>query len=232
MPVVASGRRTSRRQMVVVGALLFASIVCLALWIVRVVYAHNWAHIGLLWNLFLAWLPMLFSLAAYNLARSGRRHVWLLVAPCLAVWLLFLPNAPYLLTDILHLRARDSVPMWYDLILLVAFAWTGVVLGLVSLFLMESLVQRRAGRAAGWLFSLAAIGMSGFGVYLGRFVRWNSWDVLTSPRAVLLDVWLRLRYPLLEPRVLAFSGAFALCLLAMYVTLMAVMYLQPEPHER
>jgi len=228
MPVVVRGAHTSRRQMVVVGAMLFASVVCLVLWSVRVVYARNLAHIGLLWNLLLAWIPMLLALAAYNLARCGRRRVWLLVVPCLAAWLLFLPNAPYLLTDILHLRARDSVPLWYDLILLVAFAWTGVFLGMVSLFLMQSLVQRRLGRAAAWSFSLAAIGLSGFGVYLGRFVRWNSWDLLTSPRAVLLDIWLKLRHPLLEPRVVVFSAAFALCLLAMYLTMVAAMYLQPE----
>ncbi len=221
-------RHRSRRQAAIIVALLFATMVCVALYAMRVVYAGNWAHVGLLWNLFLAWIPMLSALAAYNLARSGMRRVWLFVVPCLAVWLLFLPNAPYLLTDILHLRLRDIVPLWYDLILLVAFAWTGAFLGMVSLYLMQSLVQRRAGALAGWLFTVTAIGLCGFGVYLGRFVRWNSWDVLTSPRAILFDVWVKLRHPYWEPRVFVFSGAFALCLLAMYVTMTAAMYLRPE----
>jgi uncharacterized membrane protein len=216
---------------VVVGALLFASAVCLALFAARVFYARNLAHIGLLWNLFLAWLPMCFALAAYNLAKRGRRRVWLLIVPFLVAWLLFLPNAPYLLTDILHLRLRDATPLWYELILLVAFAWTGAFLGLISLFLMQSLVRRRAGEAASWVFTCVAIGLSGFGVYLGRFPRWNSWDVLTSPRSLLLDIWVMVRHPLWEPRAVVFSAAFALCLLAMYVTLAAAMQLAPESGE-
>lgn len=223
--------RGNRRQAIAVSALLFASAVCCALLVVRVIYAHNSAHIGLLWNLFLAWLPLLFALAAYNLARWNRRGVWILIIPCVVVWLLFLPNAPYLLTDILHLTVRDRVPLWYDLILLVAFAWNGVFLGMISLNLMQSLVRRRAGNAASWLFTCVVIGLSGFGVYLGRFPRWNSWDMLISPDAVLLDIWTKLRHPLWEPRVLVFSATFALCLLAMYVTLMAAIQLTAETQE-
>ncbi len=96
--------------------------------------------------------------------------------PCAALWLVFFPNAPYIITDLLHLSAQDGVPVWYDLILLSAFAWTGAMLGMISLGLMHVLVARVAGGAWSWIFVLGVLMLSGFGVYLGRFPRWNSWD--------------------------------------------------------
>lgn len=220
-----------RQQAIAVGALLFASVVCLALFVARVIFVRNLAHVGMLWNLFLAWLPMIFALTAYNLARSSRRGIRLIIMPCMVIWLLFLPNAPYLLTDILHLVERDQVPLWYDMILLVTFAWTGVFLGMISLNLMQSLVRHKIGNAASWVFSCGAIALSGFGVYLGRFPGWNSWDLIVTPGAVLLDIWTKLRHPLWEPRVLVFSATFSLCLLAMYVTLIAAVHLAAETRE-
>ncbi|MCX6033195.1 MAG: DUF1361 domain-containing protein [Chloroflexi bacterium] len=217
-----------RRQIAVIGSLAFATAVCVALLAVRAVYARSEAHFGLLWNLFLAWLPMLCALAAYNLGRRRQRGFWLLIAPCLAFWLLFFPNAPYILTDILHLQPQAGVPLWYDLILLVTFAWTGAFLGLVSLYLMQSLVRRAAGTWISWVFTLVVLGLTGFGVYLGRFPRWNSWDVLTHPLSLLLDIGTRLRHPLAHSRTFVFSALFSLCLAAMYFMLTAIIQLQPE----
>ena len=177
-----------RRQLAVIAALAFATAVCLVQLAVRAVYARSTGYSGLVWNLFLAWLPMLGALLAYNLGRRGRWRDWLLVLPCLVFWLLFFPNAPYILTDILHLQPRGNVPLWYDLILLISFAWTGAFLGLISLYLMQSLVRRSAGVWVGWMFALGVLALSGFGVYLGRFPRWSSWDVLANPSGLLLDI--------------------------------------------
>jgi uncharacterized membrane protein len=171
---------------------------------------------------------MLSALAAYNLGRRRQRSLWLLIAPCLAFWLLFFPNAPYILTDILHLQPQVGVPLWYDLILLVTFAWTGAFLGLVSLYLMQSLVRRATGTRGSWVFTLAVLGLTGFGVYLGRFPRWNSWDLLTDPLSLLLDVATRLRHPLAHSRAFVFSALFSLCLAAMYFMLTAIIQLRPE----
>ena len=220
--------RHESRQVAVLASLAFATAICLLMFVARVVYADTWAHVGLVWNLFLAWLPMLAALTAYNLKKRAAAGVWLLILPCAFLWLLFFPNAPYLLTDILHLQWRDGVPLWYDLIMLVAFAWTGTFLGLVSLYLMHSLVRRTAGPVAGWLFTLGVLGLTGFGVYLGRFSRWNSWDLFTSPAPLLADVWQRLRYPLAHSGTIAFSALFSLCVTAMYLMLTAVIRLEPE----
>ena len=92
----------------------------------------------------------------------------------LPVWFLFFPNAPYIITDLIHLRVRDAVPIWYDAALLFSFAWNGLILGFVSLWVVQSLVTHRWGATAGWLLALGTLIAGGFGIYLGRFLRWNS----------------------------------------------------------
>ncbi len=220
-----------RRQLAVVASLVFASFVCLLLLAVRALYSGRLSHEGLAWNLFLAWLPMVSALIVYNLSKTRRRAAWLLIVPCLAFWLLFFPNAPYILTDILHLRIQPDVPLWYDLMLLVAFAWTGAFLGFVSLYLMQGLVQRRAGAITGWLFTLIVLAAGSVGVYLGRFPRYNSWDAVLNPMSLVADIALNLRHPLSNPRLFVFPAVFALCLTAMYLMLVAVIHLRPEASE-
>jgi uncharacterized membrane protein len=214
----------NRRQAAVIASLAFSTAVCFVLLIMRAVYAHTATRADLAWNLFLAWLPMVAALVAYNLYKRSQRWTWLIIMPCVIFWLLFFPNAPYILTDMLHLQwPQYRVPVWYDLILLVAFAWTGAFLGLVSLYLMQGIIRRSAGRLASWLFTLAVLALAGFGVYLGRFPRWNSWDVLANPTLLLLDIWDRVSNPLANTRAWVFSALFSLCLGAMYLMLVAVM---------
>ncbi len=218
-----------RRQMALVGALALATLVCMAQLAVRALYARQAVHFYLVWNLFLAWLPMLSALIAYNVPLLPQRRwlYWLLLAPCVIFWLLFFPNAPYILTDIMHLRPLDGVPLWYDLILLVSAAWTGSFLGLASLYLMHLLVRRAAGARAGWLFAAAAVALCGFGVYLGRFPGWNSWDVLTDPTGLLLSIAMQLRHPLANAPAFVFSALLAISLGVMYLMLVAIIEFRP-----
>lgn len=216
------------RQIAVLAALSFASALCLALLVVRIVHVRHLGYIGFAWNLVLAWLPMLCSLAAYNLFKRRSRLSWLIVLGCAAVWLLFFPNAPYLLTDIAHLAPRPDVPFWYDLLLVLAFALTGALLGLVSLFLMQMLVSRALGPLFSWVFALGVVGLSGFGIYLGRFLRWNSWDLFLNPAQLLGDVLYTLRHPLEHWRSFAFSGLFSLVFLSAYLTFAALAHWQWE----
>src|SRR5689334_19514309 len=126
------------RQLAVLAALGFATAICAVLFVLRVVYTHDIDHRGLIWNLFLAWLPMLSALVAYNLSAQRSHLSWFVIVPCALFWLLFFPNAPYLVTDLIHLQPQENVPFWYDLIMLNTFVWTGFFLGLVSLFLMQT----------------------------------------------------------------------------------------------
>ncbi len=126
----------------------------------------------------------MFSLVVASLHQRHPRAWWLLIVPA-ALWLIFLPNAPYIITDLWHLDERRPVPMWYDIGMLATFAWTGLFLAIASLNAMQNIVRDYYGHIVSWLFAFAAIGATGFGIYLGRFMRINSWDVFFQPHDVL-----------------------------------------------
>jgi uncharacterized membrane protein len=105
------------------------------------------------------------------------------------LWLIFFPNAPYMLTDLQDLARRAAgAPLWYDVIVVVWCTWTGMLLGVISLYLMQDLVVRTFGRAAGWIFVFVISALSSFGIYIGRFVRLNSWDILQDPAETAQEI--------------------------------------------
>ena len=188
--------------------LIFISLFAVGMVSIRFIYSKQILFIFLLWNLFLAWLPVLFAWLALQ-----KRKQPLPALAAASMWLLFFPNAPYLVTDLIHLHTYPPVPLWYDLILLFTFAVLGLFLGLVSLHMMHGLIDGYFGRFAGWLFVLVALGAGGLGVFIGRFLRWNSWDLFTRPLALLYDVLASLT----EPRTLVISGLLALLLFFAYL---------------
>ena len=166
------GRRT-----LAIVTLLASSALCVATVQIRTHETGDPYYRFLVWNLILAWVPLVFAIAAYARAR---RRVDLLVAVLLVPWLLFFPNAPYLLTDFIHL-GEGPAPLWYDALMLSAFAWTGLLLGFGSLYLVQMILRRAFGSAVAWLGVLGALGLASVGVYVGRFIRFNSWDALLHP---------------------------------------------------
>lgn len=200
--------------------LLLASALACALLTFRIARLHSWGYAWFVWNLALAWVPYAASLATAILRRRWPGRPWLLIAPGLA-WLAFLPNAPYLVTDFMHIRPRPELPWlyWYDIVMMAIFAWTGCVLGAVSLGIMQRIVAGYLGRAVGWLFTLGTAGLCGIGIYLGRFGRWNSWDVLLNPRALAADILAPLRDPTAYLRPLALCALFAAFFLVSYLTI-------------
>ncbi|MFP4438190.1 MAG: DUF1361 domain-containing protein [Chloroflexaceae bacterium] len=196
--------------------LLLSSILACGILFGRLYVTRSWQYYFLVWNLFLAWLPYLGSLWAASIQRRYPHHWWRLLLPG-GFWLLFLPNAPYILTDFVHLQHQTFL-WWYDTGLLLAFAWTGCFLAVASLQSMQTLVEHFAGRVAGWLLVLGSVGLSGVGMYLGRFLRWNSWDLLLNPRAVLSDVTAIMLNPFNHLHTCAVTGMFAMLLLICYIT--------------
>ena len=169
------GRRT-----LAAAALVAASALCVALLEIRVRETGSSYYRFLIWNLILAWVPLVIAVVAYARARRGVGPlVWVLLVP----WLLFFPNAPYLLTDFIHLD-EGPAPLWYDALMLSAFAWTGLMLGFGSLYLVQLILRRAFGAAIAWTAVLAALGLASVGVYIGRFIRFNSWDALLHPLRV------------------------------------------------
>ena len=171
-------------------ALAGASALCVSLSIVRVFYSARLTHANLVWNLFLACIPVGFSLLAWKYQNSKIK-----LLACSACWLLFLPNAPYLVTDLVHLESRPPVPFWFDIILFQSFICLGLLLTFLSLYWMQNLVAQLYSRRLGWLFILFVIGLTGFGLYLGRVQRWNSWDLFVHPIELLSDASQLLLHP-------------------------------------
>lgn len=202
----------------IVGLLAAASFACVTLIAARTWYSHTYHYWFLLWNLALAWVPFVFAALAYSLAAARRAVAYVFTVVAALVWLAFFPNAPYILTDFLHLGSMgDVVPGWYDVLMLFWFAWTGLMLGVVSLYLMQDLVTRASGTAAGWVFVVAAAGLGSIGTYLGRFLRWNTWDLVRRPGPLADELLGRVVDPHSQPRLLGFTVLFALLFLFVYV---------------
>jgi uncharacterized membrane protein len=172
----------------------------------------------LTWNLMLAWIPFIAAVVAY--ISSRKKITFILMMPiCTLVWLIFFPNAPYLLTDFQHLAySSGSSPLWFDVILLIWFAWTGLLLGITSLYLMQEIIARSFNPVVGWIFAISVTVLSSIGVYLGRFLRWNSWDLLQDPILIAKDMYGIVRHPITNLHTYGFTILFTLLFLFIYVT--------------
>jgi uncharacterized membrane protein len=209
--------------------LLAASAVSVALALFRMTRSDTLNYRFLVWNLILAWIPFIFAIIAYASAITRKPVMYIVIFGCAIAWLVFFPNAPYILTDFQHLTVADSrVPVWFDVILLIWFAWTGLLLGIVSLYLMQEIVNRWFNPATGWLFAIIVISLSSFGIYLGRFGRWNSWDLWQNPTAVARDVFEVVRHPLANISTLGFTLIFTSFFLFIYVAIFFIGQLMSE----
>lgn len=216
-------RAETKRWAVPAGLTLW----CVSLVVLRVERSGSLMYVFLIWNLWLAWIPWMagqaFRAASRRRAAAARQLGWF------ALWMLFLPNAPYLTTDLLHLGPRPLVPLWYDLALLLSCAGTGLLLGYMSLLEVQAAVEERFGRVKGWGVAAGALFLSGFGIYLGRFLRWNSWNVLTDPAGLFHDIAVRLLDPASHPRTYGVTLIFGSGLLLGYAALRALMASEAEP---
>jgi uncharacterized membrane protein len=195
--------------MTVLG-LVGASLFCVALVLLRVSESGSTKFGGLIWNLFLAWIPFLLAVAAYDGWRRRRGRGPLLALG--ALWLLFFPNAPYIATDFVHLERTADAPYWYDAVTVSAFAWTGVLLGFASLFLMQTVVRQWRGVVSGWVFAGAALALGSLGIYLGRFLRLNSWDALEHPSVLPRILHAAARDPFAYQQAIGVTVLFTLAL--------------------
>jgi uncharacterized membrane protein len=234
----------SKRMVIVLGLSSFLGLAMLAF---RIAYSGRRGYWSLPWDLFLAWIPLLLATAVERIGVTRKR---LTVGMLLLAfgWLLFFPNAPYLVTEFMHLSPRHAIydgppriphvwpadwgvradiPVWFDVLMLATYAWTGLLLGFFSLHLIHGVAARVAGRIWGWLVVVVGVGLCAFGVSLGRFERWNSWDLLAKPVSLASDVSDRVFNPLAHPRTSAVTIGFAAFLLLAYLSLVALMRLGP-----
>jgi uncharacterized membrane protein len=213
-------RRLSDRRVTTVFALVLASGLCGGFLFVRTLETGTSQYQFLVWNLMLAWLPFLAALALYDGHTRGRGPVGQLA---LALgWLLFLPNAPYIVTDFLHVGVITGAPLWFDSLLVASFAGMGMLLGLGSLLLVQSVVARSAGAVWGWLMLAPTLLLCSVGIVLGRVYRFNSWDVLSRPGDLVRVIGDRLADPAGSMFGVALLGGLTCSLVVAYLVMYAI----------
>lgn len=205
-------------QKKITAVLLVFTVFCFAMEIFRMGRTWNHAYIFLLWNLILAWIPYLLSLRFrdYDMHRQKFRAVAVLL-----LWILFLPNAPYIITDLLHLRQRELIPFWFDVMLSSSFAWLGLLLALLSVRNVHHKLQEHVPDLVLWPALMLLFISAGYGIYLGRFLRWNSWDIFLMPVYMAHHALLDLVHPFHHPRPLLVTAVISILLSFSY----AIFYL-------
>ncbi len=181
----------------------FLSIYAVILVLFRVYYTNSIFYGFMLWNLFLAFIPFLISKI---IPLRSKINLWI----WFPVWLLFLPNAPYLLTDIFHLKQGTAMPIWYDLLLLITFSINGLFLYFSSLIKMFRLILINYSVKTATFIIYSAIFLSSFGVYLGRYLRWNSWEIVQEPFGLLQDIFYRIINPYSHPKTWGITFGYSI----------------------
>ncbi|MBA2943992.1 DUF1361 domain-containing protein [Paenibacillus sp. CGMCC 1.16610] len=174
------------------------------------------------WNLFLAWIPNFFALLAYLLhLRRPSVAVQLLTFIFGLAWLLFLPNAPYIITDFIHLtllkdlyitKKAWSMSFWNDFFTIFLYAWNGLLLGCSSMYMIHLILMKHWGHILSWFLMILTSLLSGYGILLGREYRLNSWDALLS-----LDIVDTLQKSIHKEAII-FCVLVGFVILAMYAT--------------
>lgn len=179
----------------------------------RLVYTGIYMYLFYPWNLFLATVPYLFARKLNN-DKKGFRNLMLLCG-----WLLFFPNAPYLITDVFHFEERTEAPVWFDLILVISGAWNGLIAGMVSLLRVERfLILSKARKRVKTLCALFLI-LCSYGVYVGRYWRFNSWDIIMQPKALLHASAGSIVHPHYNLQLWTFTLVFGVMMYLIYTTL-------------
>ncbi|RFS15225.1 DUF1361 domain-containing protein [Emticicia sp. C21] len=209
-------------------SLVLLTLLSFVLLIAGVIKTQQLRGIYLLWNLFLAWVPLFFALVARRSQSSDRISIKFrqpVIYLCLALWLLFFPNSPYIITDLIHLTESQRHILWFDSVSFFIVALAGLTTGLYSMYVAHQIVQRITSKFWAWSILSISVVLSGFGLYLGRFVRFNSWDLFTDPIFLFRKSFQELQNPLAIQTTMVFS----LVVMVLYVSLNLLI---PPSYER
>lgn len=207
---------SARRKAVL--ALAFASLSSVALLAAAIIVNDSWDYAWLTWNLALAWVPLVLAAFLIRVLRKKRWSNWQAIILTIA-WLLFLPNSFYIITDYIHLFGEQRPEFMLDLAMFSSFAVNGVMLGYASLYLLHQQVRSRLNSHLGlWLVG-AALLVSSYGIYMGRFLRWNTWDVVANAPMVLVDISNSIIYAGSYQHIFSTVLAFFVLLTSTYIAL-------------
>jgi uncharacterized membrane protein len=196
--------------------LLLSSLFSITLSFFRVFYTGQLLFLSLIWNLFLGFIP--FALSTYLMRRPDWiENKWKLALASF-VWLLFIPNAFYIITDLFHLEDRLSVPLWFDLTLIFSFAWNGLLLGILSVRQMEKIWETKW-RWSELFFIYPVMLLNAFGIYIGRYLRYNSWDVVSNPFGLSEDIFYLIIHPIRNRFDWSMIFCFSVFMTLLYLTI-------------
>jgi uncharacterized membrane protein len=201
-----------------IDKLIFLSaLFSLSLVVIRITHTGHITFLSLLWNLFLAWLPYWISgvVRTYHLDCRRGWIFWLMFL----LWVLFIPNSFYILTDLFHLEDETNdflVPLWYDLILIVSVAWNGMIMGILSIRQIEKMFFPEKFAKADWIFLFPVMFLNGLGVYIGRYLRYNSWDIFINPFDLVRDIGRMLFHPMRYHNAWGMIFCFSVLLIFIY----------------
>lgn len=169
----------------------------------------------LVWNLFLAWVPFVLTGWLDNILRRKAWSSWEGLLATL-LWLIFLPNTFYMVSDFIHLADVDAGRLLFNAVVYTLFIALGVILGISSLYPVHQALRRRLGPRGAGALVVAILGICSVAIYIGRDLRWNSWDVVADPAGVLFDLSSRLLHPAQYGPMLAVILPFFVLLCSLY----------------
>ena len=203
-------------------ALVCSSLISLTLYLVAGFENGQFIYTYLLWNLGLAWIPLILVLWLQRLLRERLWSSWLPLIISV-VWLSFLPNSFYMITDYIHLHEVTRLNLLFDLVMFTSFIVNGIMLGYLSLFLVHQEFLKRLSRRASALLIGGVLLLSSFAIFIGRDLRWSTWDVVLNPASVIFDVSDRLVNPSEHPQVFSTTLSFFVLLTSIYVVIWHMM---------
>lgn len=189
----------------ILSLLIISMALSLVFLMIRMKLNQSFFFLFLVWNLFLAIIP--FAITTY--LRSKQKPTKLSLGLWFGIWLLFLPNAPYIVTDLLHLRGSEQYLMWLDVLVVVSFAFNGLILFFTSLINMEHILKQFFSKRVQLVINCTVIFLTGFGMYLGRFLRYNSWEILQNPSQLFSDILSIFIYPTQHMQAWMFTLTFS-----------------------
>ncbi len=195
----------------IVTMLIFASTLSVALVCYRIQQTKNLVFIFLIWNLILATIPYVIGLYLYT--KRNQQSSILQWSILFFIWLIFLPNAPYILTDLIHLKVRGNFPLILDLIMLLFYAWIGLMMCLYSIKDIQQIILIKYGKKWSTVFTYIIPFVCAFGVYVGRFLRYDSWQLISNFDTVMVDILKHIVFPQEHINAIAFTlllGTFIL----------------------
>lgn len=208
-------RRLSPRERITVS-LIFLTGVSVVLFFAGAVANHSLEYDYLIWNLFLAWTPLVLVVSLLRTLRVRLWSDWLSIVITIG-WLLMLPNSFYMISDFIHVQDVVRNDLLYDVVMFTAFIFTSVLLGFSSLYMVHIELRKRVMTRYANICIAVIILLCSYAVYLGRDLRWNSWDVLTNPAGVIFDVSDHIINPVQSGAMYTTTMSFFVLISSLYV---------------